>query len=79
MVERAALEGADLVLAHRGVALAIKGELDGFCGTAFAVEEDLKAMDISPDEIEKNIRLMSRQELLELVNRSEGSGETGGI
>ncbi|MCK4910538.1 MAG: hypothetical protein KAR83_02800 [Thermodesulfovibrionales bacterium] len=72
-VGQAALETADLILVREAVPLACKGALEGFCGTAFALDESLEAKGIRPEELEKGVRVMARDELRELLRRSGGN------
>ena len=74
-VGQAALEVSDLILVREAVPLALKGALEGFCGMAFALDEDLEAKGIRPSELEKGIKVMSRAELRELLRRSGGNPE----
>ena len=52
--------------------MALKGALEGFCGTAFALKEDLEAKGIRPEEMEKGVKVMTREELRELLRRAGG-------
>ncbi len=72
---RAALETADLILVRDAVPLARKGALEGFCGTAFVLDESLVAMGVRPEELEKGIKVMTKEELRELLKRSGGNPE----
>ncbi len=60
---------------REAVPLALKGALEGFCGTAFALDESLEAKGILPGEMEKGVKVMSRAELRELLRRAGGDPE----
>ncbi len=72
-VGQAALETVDLILVREAVPLALKKALEGFCGTAFVLDEDLEAKGIRPGDMEKGVKVMSREELRELLKRSGGN------
>lgn len=56
---------ADIVLLQNAVCLAEKDRLEGFCGTAHAVEEDLKLRGVAV--IEKGVRPIDYDQLVDLV------------
>lgn len=64
----AAEQLADLLLIDAGAAHVSKGALDGFCGTAFAAQEDIDALGIDPQRMEKGVRIISRAELLAMAD-----------
>ena len=70
-VGEAALKTADIILAGAAVALAKKGGLDGFCGTAYACKEDLESSGIEPSEMEKAVKVLTREELLSLIAKEK--------
>jgi len=65
-------EAADIVLMGDGVSLAGKDRLDGFCGTAHVLKDDLEARDVG--ELEKGVRVISREELNVLITEEEVLG-----
>ncbi len=56
---------ADLVLLQNGVYFAQNDMLDGFCGIAYAVEEDLKMRGIK--DIKRGIKTIDWNELIDLI------------
>ncbi|NOX19907.1 MAG: hypothetical protein GXO99_01400 [Nitrospirae bacterium] len=60
---------ADIVLLQNGVYFAINEMLDGFCGTAYAVEEDLKMRGLA--DIKRGIKKIGWPELIDLMANEE--------
>jgi sulfur relay protein TusB/DsrH len=56
---------ADIVLLQNSVSLARKDRLEGFCGTAFALSEDLKLSGIK--DLEKSVKEISYEEFIDLM------------
>lgn len=56
---------ADIVLLQNAVSLARKDRLEGFCGTAFALSEDLKLRGIK--DLEKSVKEISYEEFIDLM------------
>lgn len=56
---------ADIVLLQNAVCLAQKDRLEGFCGTAHAIEEDLLLRGIS--DIDKGVRPIDYYQLIDLM------------
>jgi sulfur relay protein TusB/DsrH len=62
---------ADLVFLEDGVYYARKGILEGFCGMAYMLQEDGRARGIAPEEIEKEIKVITYAELISLIETEE--------
>lgn len=60
---------ADLVLLQNAVYLAEKDRLDGFCGTVFAVDEDVKLRGIA--ELQKNVRLVGYDVIIDIMAEND--------
>ncbi|MDI6801403.1 MAG: DsrH/TusB family sulfur metabolism protein [Thermodesulfovibrionales bacterium] len=58
---------ADIVLLENGVYFARKGKLGGFCGTVYALEEDLRIRGLKDDELEKGIKRLNHNDLADLM------------
>ena len=58
---------ADIVLEGEAVGLAKRGALDGFCGTAHALQDDVRERGIPEDALERGVRLIDRTELQRLI------------
>lgn len=56
---------ADIVLLQNAVCLAEKDRLEGFCGTAHALAEDLKMRGIA--SVEKSVRPIDYGQLVDLI------------
>lgn len=63
---------ADVVLIQNAVYFAEKDRLEGFCGTAYALQEDLSLRGIT--ETEKAIKIISYDELAELLSKEKTAG-----
>ena len=55
----------DLVLIQNAVYMAESDRLGGFCGTVYALDEDLKLRGIT--ETEKGVKAVSYDELIDLI------------
>ena len=71
-IKKAAELTADIVLIGPATALAKKDMLVGFCGTAFALEDDLNAHMPEGTELEKGVKVINADELDELLKNEEG-------
>jgi sulfur relay protein TusB/DsrH len=58
-------ETADIVLIRDAVYLARPERLEGFCGTAFALSEDIKLRGIK--DLDKGVKEISYEELVDLI------------
>ncbi len=62
---------SDIVLLQNGVYFALREQLDGFCGTACAVEEDVNLRGLREEELERGLKLIDWDELIELMAEEE--------
>ncbi len=60
---------ADIVLLQNGVYFAVNEMLDGFCGTAYAVEEDLKMRGL--DDIKRGIKVIDWGQLVDMMAQED--------
>jgi sulfur relay protein TusB/DsrH len=58
---------ADVVLLQNGVYFAQRERLEGFCGTAYVLDDDVRLRGLKDDEIEKNIRRLNYDGLVDLM------------
>ncbi|MDP3048790.1 MAG: DsrH/TusB family sulfur metabolism protein [Thermodesulfovibrionales bacterium] len=58
---------ADLFLIQNGVYFAQKERLEGFCGTAYVLEDDLKLRGIKGTDIEKDVRETGYDSFVDLM------------
>jgi len=58
---------ADVVLLQNGIYFAQRERLDGFCGTAYVLDEDARLRGVKDEEIEKNIRKVDYGSLVDLM------------
>jgi hypothetical protein len=65
---------ADLILTAEGINHALKGGLDGFCGTAYALQSDLARLDA--DNLEKGIKSIDQNKYNELLNQKDTINES---
>jgi sulfur relay protein TusB/DsrH len=61
---------ADLVLLQNGVYFACKDRLEGFCGTAYALEDDCRIRGLSED-LERDISVIDYERLIDLMTTEE--------
>jgi sulfur relay protein TusB/DsrH len=61
---------ADLFLIQNGVYFAQEERLEGFCGTAYVLEDDLKLRGIKGTGIEKGIRETGYDSFVDLMDES---------
>ena len=62
---------ADLFLIQNGVYFAQEERLEGFCGIAYALEDDLKLRGIKGAGIEKGIREIGYDSFVDLMDESD--------
>ena len=62
---------ADIVLIQNGVYFAQKEQLEGFCGTAFVLEDDTRMRGLIKDGIDKDIRNIDYDGLVDLMAEKE--------
>jgi len=62
---------ADIVLIQNGVYFAKKEQLEGFCGTAFVLEDDSRMRGLIKDGIDKDIRNIDYDGLVDLMTEKE--------
>jgi len=62
---------ADVILLQNGVHVAQGERLEGFCGGAYVLNDDVKLRGIREDEIEKNIRRLDYGSLVDLITGEE--------
>ena len=72
-IKKAAELTADIILIGPAAALAQKDMLTGFCGTAFALEDDLRTHMPKEAELEKGVKVINADELDELL-KNEAKG-----
>lgn len=60
---------ADIVLLQNAVYLALPERLEGFCGTAYALEEDLRLRGV--EDLEAGVKTIDYDELVDLVAEEE--------
>lgn len=58
---------ADIVLIQNGVYFAQKERLEGFCGTAYVLDEDSRLRGLKGEEIEKAIKQINHDSLVDLM------------
>ena len=62
---------ADLFLIQNGVYFAQEERLEGFCGTAYVLEDDLKLRGLKGADIEKSIRETGYDSFVDLTDESD--------
>ncbi len=62
---------ADVVLLQNGIYFAQGERLEGFCGTAYALDDDIRLRGLNADEIEKNIKRLDYGSLVELMTNED--------
>ena len=58
---------ADMMLLQNGVHFAQRERLEGFCGTAYVLDDDLRLRGLKDDDIEKNIKRLDYGSLVDLM------------
>lgn len=61
---------ADIVLLQNAVYFLLNEKLDGFCGRAYILEEDLKLRGLG-EEIKKGLKLIEWEELIDMMTDDE--------
>lgn len=61
----------DVVLLQNGVYFAQRERLEGFCGTAYVLDDDLRLRGLRGDEVEKDIRRLDYGSLVEVMAEEE--------
>jgi len=62
---------ADAVLLQNGVYFAQDERLEGFCGTAYVLEEDMRLRGLKDSEIKKGIRKLTYPDLVDLMAKED--------
>jgi len=62
---------ADVVLLQNGVYFAQAERLEGFCGTAYVLDDDVRLRGLKNDEIEKDIRRLDYGSLVDIMAEAE--------
>jgi len=73
-IKRAAEITADIVLVGDAAGLALKDMLEGFCGTAFALENDVLSTLAAGAVLEKGVKLITQTELERMLSEDEHCG-----
>lgn len=58
---------ADLILLQNGVYFAQKERLEGFCGTAYILDEDSNLRGLKDDELQNGIKKLDYDALIDLM------------
>lgn len=58
---------ADLVLLQNGIYFAQKERLEGFCGTAYVLDEDSRLRGLKDEELEKGVKKLEYNALVGLM------------
>ena len=62
---------ADVALLQNGVYFAQKERLEGFCGTVYVLEDDLKLRGLRHEEVEKEIERLDYGTLVDLMAQED--------
>lgn len=62
---------ADVVLIQNGVYFAQKERLEGFCGTAYILNDDARLRGLHEGDLEKDIRTLSYDDLVDLMVKED--------
>ena len=62
---------ADIVLVQNGVYYAFKEKLEGYCGTVYTLDEDLRRRGLKDDEIERGIKKINWEELIDRMAKED--------
>lgn len=62
---------ADLVLLQNGVYYAQRDRLEGFCGTVYVLDEDVRLRGLGPEEIDADIRRLDYDRFISLMAEDE--------
>lgn len=60
---------ADIVLTGEAAGYALKGRLEGFCGTVYVIEEEGKPPGLKDEDMEKGVKRLSGGEFGEMLER----------
>ncbi|MBI5378539.1 MAG: sulfurtransferase complex subunit TusB [Nitrospirae bacterium] len=64
--------GSDLVLIQNGVYFALQKErLEGFCGTAYALENDLRLRGLRDEAFDRSVRTVDYASLVDLMAEAD--------
>ena len=58
---------ADVVLLQNGIYFAQRERLEGFCGTAYVLDDDVRLRGLKNGEIEKDIKMIDYGSLVDLM------------
>lgn len=58
---------ADVVLLQNGIYFAQRERLEGFCGTAYVLDDDVRLRGLKNGEIEKDIKMVDYGSLVDLM------------
>ena len=58
---------ADVALLQNGVYFGMKEKFEGFCGTAYAVREDLQLRGLQEDDLERGLKTVGWDELIDMM------------
>lgn len=62
---------ADIVLLQNGVYFAQRERLEGFCGTVYALEDDIRLRGLREDEVEREVRKLDCGGFVDLAARED--------
>jgi len=62
---------ADICLIQNAVYFAQKEKLEGFCGTLYALDDDLRLRGLKDDELEKGVKKIDYDALVELMTEED--------
>ncbi|MCL5023022.1 MAG: DsrH/TusB family sulfur relay protein [Nitrospirae bacterium] len=62
---------ADIVLLQNGVYFAQRERLEGFCGTVYALDDDIRLRGLREDEIERDVRRLDYGGFVDLAAGEE--------
>ena len=58
---------ADLILLQNGIYFAQNGRLDGFSGTVYALDDDIRLRGLKDEEIQKDVNRLNYDGLVDLM------------
>ena len=59
---------ADICLIHNAVYFAQKERLEGFCGSVYVLDEDVRLRGLKDDEIEKDLKKINYDSLVDMMS-----------
>ena len=62
---------ADICLIQNAIYFAQKERLEGFCGNVFVLEEDIRLRGLKSEDIEKGVKEINYDELIDLMVRED--------